>query len=494
MAGLLIGDVIRRAAAATPHRLAATLRDDELTFAELDERSNRLAHVLAGVGVGRHDRVTWWGDTSLDAMPLFGALAKLGAVFAPVNARLGSAEAADVVGYARPRLLVVDGVHAPLVDGWDVPIVEAADLAASAAAASAAPPPAPGLDERDPHVIFFTSGSTGRSKGVILSHRANALRSFASPTSDPTGGTVCMFPLFHMAGWSMALGAWQSRCALHLVHTPDAQTLLSTVERRRASRLYCIPAVWARVLDADRSAFDLSTLRETDTGTSATPPELVAAIRDAFPDTVTRIYYGSTEAGPGTLLPHADVLRKPGSVGLPGLGVDVHLSDDGEVCLRSEFLMDGYFDNPEATAEALRDGWYHTGDLGVFDDEGYLSVVGRARDVLRTGGESVAPAEIEAVLADHPAIAEVAVVGVPDAQWGEIVCAVVVRARDVHEVIDVASLRRHCDGRLASFKHPRRVEIVNALPRTPATGQVQRTLIVERIVSGTATPGAGRRG
>jgi acyl-CoA synthetase (AMP-forming)/AMP-acid ligase II len=494
MAGLLIGDVIRRAAAATPHRLAATLGDDELTFAELDERSNRLAHVLAGLGVGRHDRVTWWGDTSLEVMPLFGALAKLGAVFAPVNARLGSAEAADVVGYAHPRLLVVDRAHAPLADGWDVPTVQAANLAASAADASAAPPPAPGLDERDPHVILFTSGSTGRPKGVILSHRANALRSFANPTSDPAGGTVCMFPLFHMAGWSMALGAWQSRCPLHLVRTPDAETLLSTVERRRASRLYCIPAVWARVLDAGPSAFDLSTLRETDTGTSATPPELVAAIRDAFPDTVTRIYYGSTEAGPGALLPHADVLRKPGSVGLPALGVDVRLSDEGEVCLRSEFLMDGYFDNPEATADALRDGWYHTGDLGVFDDEGYLSVVGRARDVVRTGGESVAPAEIETVLADHPAIVEVAVVGVPDAQWGEIVCAVVVCAPDVHEPVDVASLRRHCDGRLASFKHPRRVEIVDALPRTPATGQVQRTLLVERIVAGTTTPGAGRRG
>jgi acyl-CoA synthetase (AMP-forming)/AMP-acid ligase II len=485
MAGLLIGDLIRRAAAATPRRLAATLGDDQLTFAELDEGSNRMANVLAGLGAGRHDRVAWWGDTSLDAMALFGALAKLGAVFAPVNARLGAGEAAAVVGYARPKLLVVDRAHAPLVDGWDVATIAADDLAEQGAAASGTAPVCDGLEEGDPHVIFFTSGSTGRPKGVVLSHRANVLRSFPSSTSDPTGGTVCMFPLFHMAGWSMALGAWQSRCPLHLVPTPDADTLLATVERRRASRLYCIPAVWARVLDADRSAFDLSTLRETDTGTSATPPELVAAMRDAFPDTVTRIYYGSTEAGPGTLLPHTDVLRKPGSVGLPALGVDVRLTAEGEVCVRSEYLMDGYFDDPESTAAALPDGWYHTGDLGVLDDEGYLSIVGRARDVLRTGGESVAPAEVEAVLADHPAIAEIAVVGVPDAQWGEIVCAVIVSAPGVQEPVDVASLRRHCDGRLAPFKHPRRVEVVDALPRTPATGQVQRTLLVERIIAAT---------
>src|SRR3984893_754211 len=489
MAGLLIGDVIRRAALATPQRIAATLGDDELAFVELERRSTRLAHVLAGLGVGRHDRVAWWGDTTLDVMPFFGALAKLGAVFAPVNARLGPTEAAEVVGYARPRLLVTDVAHAQLAAAWDVPTATLEELAVSAARASGpsdAAPPASRVDERDPHVIFFTSGSTGHAKGVILSHRANVLRSFPNPTSDPSGGTVCMFPLFHMAGWSMALGAWQSRCPLHLVSSPDAETLLATVERRRASRLYCIPAVWARVLSADRSRFDLSTLREADTGTSATPPELVSALRDAFPSTVTRIYYGSTEAGPGTVLPHADVLRKPGSVGLPGLGVDVRLSDEGEVCLRSEFLMDGYFDNREATAAALRDGWYHSGDLGVFDDEGYLSIVGRARDVMRTGGETVAPSEVEAVLIDHPAIGEIAVVGVPDPDWGEVVCAVVVTAPGARAPVDLAALRRHCDGRLAGFKQPRRLELVDALPRTAATGQVQRTLLVERIISQTS--------
>lgn len=152
--------------------------------------------------------------------------------------------------------------------------------------------------------------------------------------------------------------------------------------------------------------------------------------------------------------------------------------------MRSELLMDGYFDDPDATAAALRDGWYHSGDLGALDDEGYLSIVGRARDVLRTGGETVAPGEVEAALADHPAIAEVAVVGVPDAQWGEVVCAVVVLVPGADgTACDVDALRSHCDGRLAPFKHPRRVELVDALPRTPATGQIQRALIVERLVA-----------
>jgi acyl-CoA synthetase (AMP-forming)/AMP-acid ligase II len=290
-----------------------------------------------------------------------------------------------------------------------------------------------------------------------------------------------MFPLFHMAGWSMTLNAWQTREPVHLA-APDADALLSTVERRRATRLYCIPAVWARVLGHGLGGYDLTSLREADTGTSATPPELVAALREALPNTVTRIYYGSTEAGPATLLSHADLARKPGSVGIPQPLVSVRLVQ-GEVCVKSEFLMDGYFEQPDATAAALRDGWYHTGDLGVLDDEGYLSIVGRARDVLRTGGETVAPGEVEAALATHPGIAEVAVVGIPDVEWGEVVCAVVV-PRAGAEGLEVDALRAHCAGRLAPFKQPRRVEVVAELPRTAATGQIQRTLLVERIVAG----------
>jgi fatty-acyl-CoA synthase len=183
------------------------------------------------------------------------------------------------------------------------------------------------------------------------------------------------------------------------------------------------------------------------------------------------------------VLAHVDLARKPGSVGLPQPGVDVRIVD-GEVCITSELLMDGYFDQPDATAEALRDGWYHTGDLGSFDEEGYLSIVGRARDVIRTGGETVAPGEVEAVLATHPGIREVAVVGLPDPKWGEIVCAVVVAQPGSDDAVDLDDLRAHSATQLAPFKQPRRLQVVDELPRTPATGQVQRPLLVERIASG----------
>ena len=337
------------------------------------------------------------------------------------------------------------------------------------------------LDERDPHVIFFTSGSTGRPKGVVLSHRTNWLRTFVGATSSPGGGgTVCMFPLFHMAGWTIALGAWQARRAVHFVASPDAPTLLAAAARHRAARLYCIPAVWGRILELGIGGYDLSALVEADTGTSATPPELLAAIKDALPHTVTRVFYGSTEAGPSLALADADLLRKPGSVGVAQPGVEVRLDERGEVCVTSPFLMDGYFDDPDATREALVDGWYHTGDLGALDSEGYVSIVGRARDVIRTGGETVAPPEVEAVLGAHPAVSEVAVVGVPDPEWGEVVTAVLV-LRAGAAPVTVEELRAFCGARLAGFKQPRRVAIVGALPRTAATGQVQRPLIVEQL-------------
>jgi fatty-acyl-CoA synthase len=484
---LLVGDIVGHAARATPHDLAATQGDGQLSFAELDARGNQVARVLAARGVGLGDRIAWWGETSLDAMPIFTALARLGAAFMPVNARLGADEAADVLEYAKPSLLLADEPHAALCDDWSIPMTTHAELFAAADRAGTADDgKPPGLDESATHVIFFTSGSTGRPKGVVLSHRTTWLRSFQGNLTDHSGGTVCMFPLFHMSGWSMTVNAWQTRRPVHFA-PPEAGALLATVERHGATRLYNIPAVWQRVLEHDRSAYDLSTLRECDTGTSATPPELIASIKESFPGTATRIFYGSTEVGLAAMLGDADLARKPGSVGPAAVAVSLALLE-GEVCVRSPFLMDGYFEHPTANAEALAPiepggpPWYHTGDLGVLDDEGYLSIVGRARDVMRSGGETIAPAEVEAALADHPDVLEVAVVGLPSVEWGEIVTAVVV-VRPGAAVPSVDALRAHCAERLAAFKQPRRVEQVDALPRTAATGQIQRTLLVERLTS-----------
>jgi len=491
---LLIGEVFRRNAETAPDWPAASLEDRALTHAELDAAGNRLARALCGLGVGRGDRVVSWSDTCLEVLPLFAACAKLGAVFAPLSARLGADEAAAIVSLARPRLLVADPERSEACDDVakraGVPLVarladgrgSGADLKALAAGCDPAEPATPDLRETDPHVVFFTSGSTGAAKGVVLSHRANYLRGFQGVFRDEPERTVCMFPLFHMAAFTLGLAAWQTRGEIALVRQATAEQILAAVERRRASRLYCIPAVWARILETDPARFDCSSLREIDTGTSATPIELIRALKQRFPGTRTRIYYGSTEAGSATTLPDADVLRKPGSVGPAAPGVDLRLDERGEICVRSDYLMDGYFDDPEATAQVLKDGWFHTGDLGALDDEGYLQVIGRLREIIRSGGESISPAEVEAVLADHPGIHEVAVVGIPDPQWGEVVCAVVVPGADGAPGLE--DLQQHCAGRLAGFKKPRRLACVETLPRTAATGQVQRALLVQQIASG----------
>ncbi len=490
---LLIGDIFRRNAEVVPDTVAASLGDATLTHRGLDEAGNRMAHALRARGVGHGDRVVSWADTCLEVLPLFVALAKLGAVFAPLNARLGPDEAADVVRLARATLLVSDPEHAEaaglvakeagvrevaLLAGGSGPGV---DLAAELPRFDAAAPEEPALRETDTHVIFFTSGSTGRPKGVVLSHRANFLRSFQGVFRDEPERSICMFPLFHMAAFTLALTAWQTRGEIAFVKSASAHELLSAVERRRGNRLYCIPAVWARILETDPARYDTSSLREIDTGTSATPIELVRALKERFAETRTRIYYGSTEVGSGTTLPDADVLAKPGSVGPASPGVDLALSEAGEIRLRSAYMCDGYFDDPAATSAAIVDGWFHTGDLGALDDDGYLSIVGRLKEIIRSGGESVAPSEVEAVLAEHPALAEVAVVGVPDAEWGEVVCAVIVPRVGSQPTLE--QIQAHCEGRLAGFKKPRRLECVEELPRTAATGQVQRTLLVEQILS-----------
>jgi fatty-acyl-CoA synthase len=495
---LLIGEILRRAVESVPDEIAASRGAETRSYARLSRDADRLAHALRESGaVAYGDRVVCWLDTSLDVLALFFALARLGAVFAPLNARLGPDEAGAVAHLARGTLLVTDSARsgdaervAKLAEIDRVACLTDRDalslptgpllLDAERLDDPPAPIEEPRLVETDPHVIFFTSGSTGRPKGVVLSHRANWLRGFHGVFRDEPERTVCMFPLFHMAGFTLAISAWQTRGEIILADA-TAQSILEAIDSRRANRIYALPLVWNRILEADTDAFDLSSLKQLDTGTSATPIELLEALKHRFPEPTLRIYYGSTECGSATALPDADVMRKPGSVGRAAASVDLRLAEDGEILVRSPFLMDGYFDDPEATASALVDGWFATGDLGALDDEGFLSIVGRKKEVLRTGGESVSPAEVEAVLRDAPGVEEVAVVGLPDDEWGEVVCAAVVPAPG--STPSLSQLRAHCEGRLAGFKKPKRLALLEALPRTAATAQVQRTLLVERIMA-----------
>jgi fatty-acyl-CoA synthase len=464
---LRVGDIFRNAARAVPDRIAVVGGAESLTFGALDRLSDGVALDLARDGLGPGDRVAVLAPTALPVVVAFAALAKLGAVFVPLNPAMSDSEFGAIRAAARPTRSL-DPASEP--DRYLE--VRALDTDAPDAA----------VDERDPHVVFFTSGSTGRPKGAVLSHRVNVLRTHPGAQVEPRGGNVCMFPLFHMAGWTIAMSQWQARDTVILT-AADPTAICDAVARHRAERLNCIPLVWRRILDAvaagDADADALRTLRFADTGTSATPPELLAAIRGLVPQATVRVFYGSTEAGNVASLEMADFDRKPGRVGVPSLLTRARLTAAGELEVTGPLLFDGYFDDPDATAAALVDGWYRTGDLAELDDDGFVTITGRAQATIRTGGETVAPSEVEIVLRDHPGVADIAVVGLPDADYGEIVAAAVVVRAGAALTLD--DLRGFGAGRLAGFKLPRRLEVVDAVPRTAATGQIQRHLLVERL-------------
>jgi acyl-CoA synthetase (AMP-forming)/AMP-acid ligase II len=391
-----------------------------------------------------------------------------------MGAALSVAEATAVAASAGPGLLVVDADHADkgeaVAAAVGVPLAFLGGLATGehpaagpgvslttrAGALDDTDVSTPGLREDDPHVVFFTSGTTGMPKGAILSHRVNVLRSHPGALLEQRGPMVCPYPLSHMGAWTIALQQWQARDRVVLLPSADAPAITAAVARHGATRLNAIPAVWSRILasDAREGAVPaLASLRFADTGTSATPVELLEDIERAAPRATIRVFYGSTEAGSVASLDHADIRRKPGSCGVPAPGTEVRVADDGELWVRGPLLFDGY-----------------------------LTIVGRVRDVIRTGGETVSPTEVESVLARHPAVRDVAVVGIPDTAWGEIVCAVVVAAPGPAPP-SLGDLRAHCAGALAPFKHPRRLEIVEAIPRTSSTRQVQRRLLAERLSS-----------
>jgi fatty-acyl-CoA synthase len=480
---LLVGDIFRNAARAAPDRVAVADGPHRLTFGELDLLGNRLAHRLRNEGVGLGDRVVALAAASIEMAPVYAATAKLGAVFAPMNGRLTLDEAAPFVETARPRILVTEPAHAELAAQlatkfslpWITADLVSAGTTAGPSVADTDIAPVPGLGERSPHIMFFTSGSTGRPKAVVLSHRTSVLRSHPGAMLEPRGALICPFPLFHMGAWTLSLQQWHARDALVLT-AADGQSICDAAVEHRAARLYLIPAIWRRVLDhATRTGADLSSVRVADTGTSATPQELLVEMSQRFPGALIRVFYGSTEAGNVTSLDFGAEPDRPGSCGQPSPMTEIRVATGGELQVRSAIMFDGYFENQEATAAAFDDEWFRTGDRAEVDAAGFVRIVGRTSELIRTGGEAVEPAEVEAVLRTHPLVDDVAIVGVPDPQWGEIVCAAITTRGEP----TLTDLREHCAAALATYKHPRRLLVVDEIPRTAATMQVQRRLLVE---------------
>jgi fatty-acyl-CoA synthase len=388
--------------------------------------------------------------------------AHIGAIFTPLNPKAPAAEIERLIAHADAAVVLGDAASGRMTVAELLMRHPVRDRAL------------PEVHEDDAQVMHYTSGTTGDPKGCLLSHRVQRIRAGAG-SHWPVQPTVVMFPQFHMAGWARALQWWLQSSAVIYVDRAESGLLIDAIARHKVSILYCIPAVWRRIVEADRSGYDLSCLQFAETGTSMVTPELLGLIRGALPGVRISITYGSTEAGSVCVLGPEDIDRKPGSVGLPVPGVTIEEGANGEMLVAGPMVFSGYFRNEGATSRAFERGLFRTGDLAQIDEEGYRRVIGRAGDLIRSGGEWVSPAEVESVLQSHPAIADAAVVGAVDGDWGQIVTAYVVARKGHHVTLEM--LRAHCALSLAPHKHPRRLKLMEALPRTPATGQIQRRLL-----------------
>lgn len=508
---LVLGDILRRHAAVRGAKTAYVIGATRFTYAAFHTRSNQLARALARAGVRRGDRVAVMAANRPEYPIIYFGVIKLGAIVVPVNARFTAAEIAAVVGHAEAETFLVAGEFAPLVarlraDGRlpavrqfitldPSPALPEADDFGVLAGAECEDDVDAGVDEHDPHVMLYTSGTTGSPKGTLVSHRSYWLQGTTSHLQQGFGEddiALSMFPMFHMGGWALPLGFWHSGATAVILPKPAARAILETIERERVTYFYAVPTVYAALLaEPDFDRFDLRSLRLLGGGTAPMTAAQVRGIMHRFRCDRMAILYGSTEAGPVSILRPPDVVRRPESVGRPYLDVDVRLVDEdgrtvpagsvGEIAVRSDFTMQGYWRNPEETTRTKREGWVHTGDLGVFDADGFLSIVGRSKEVIRSGGENIFPVEIERILLAHGDIREAAVVGIPDPQWGEAAVAAIVR-RDGSRLSaeDVVAYLR---GQLAAYKKPRHVVFMAELPRTAASQQVHKPLLRELVIA-----------
>jgi len=447
-----------------------------LSYVELAERIRNAAGAFAEFGIRKGDRVAVWAPNSADwIIEAFGIMTA-GAVLVPVNTRFKASEAADVVARSGAKAVMVQkGFLGQDFDtAFEVPTI---DLRSGFLASGSRfeREPAEWLDGTDVSDVIYTSGTTGKPKGAKMNH-LQTLRMYeewATLADLREGDRYLMInPYFHTFGLKAGLIASFLRGATMLpVAVFDVDVVVELIERERITMLPGPPTLYHSLLTVDDKA-RLSTLRAGVTGAADIPVELVRRIHDELPFETLMTGYGLTESGNVTLSRPGDSFSDVATTaGLPCDDVEVRVADDGEVLVRGYSVMQGYLDDPVATAEAIdADGWLHTGDLGEFTDSGRLRIVGRKKDMFIVGGFNVYPAEVEGFLAEHPSVAQAAVIGVPDDRMGQLGKAFVV-LRAAADPLDGDQLIEWSRQRMAGFKVPRYVQFLDELP-TNATGKV----------------------
>ena len=501
-----IADALRRTALRLPNKLGIVCGDNAWTYAEFDALVSRLAAGLSGIGVKPGDRVAVLARNSHGFAALRFALARMGAVMVPINFMLKADEVAYILRHAGAEILATDSGLADLARSasqLDTSVQQfiwlpSEDHTASVAgmhnfdelAACKSPLAESGLASQDLAQIVYTSGTESMPKGAMLTHDAvlwQYVSCVVNAEISEQDLALHALPLYHCAQLDVFFGpAIYIGSSNVITSKPVPDNLLALIEKYKITSFFAPPTVWIALLRSPLfDAAKLVHMAKGYYGASIMPVEVLKELASRLPKVRLWNLYGQTEIAPlATMLGPDDQLRKPGSCGRAVLNVetrvvndamqDVKVGEVGEIVHRSPHLMLGYFKDEEKTRAAFSGDWFHSGDLATIDDEGFISVVDRKKDMIKSGGENVASREVEEMIYRLPAVSEVAVIGLPDAKWVEAVTAVIVLK--AAQRLTEAEVMAHCNQHMATFKVPKRVVFADALPKNPSGKLLKREL------------------
>lgn len=500
LSDLTVGSVGCHAARVAGKKIALDDGDTRLTYAQLVRAVDGLATSLHAMGVRKGQVVCAYLPNCIEYVIAVLAVARAGAIFSPLNPRFKIGELRPILGQARPAIVFVDSARIGVLREALGEACEKTRLVCCGEDPLGTAERWDDLLKREPRELgtpletdffslMFSSGTTGVPKGALATHRArmiwvlNACILYGLSESDVYLGVM---PMVHSAGLTFTLMHLYVGGTVRILREFSPEVYLDLLEREQVTSSLVVPTMLIMVLEAQRRSarsYDLSSLKRLVTCGSPlqlpTKKQVLTHITDKLYD-----YYGSTESNSMTVLKPVDQLRKPLSVGQPFPNVYLRITDEsgaelppgkcGEIWCRNPSLMTCYLDNPEATAAAIQDGWFRTGDLGSLDEEGFLTLAGRKSDMIISGGVNIYPAEIENLLMSHPAILDCAVLGEPDPKWGQRVVAFIV-PREENQV-RLEDVQAFCAGRLADYKKPRRIEILDSLPKNAAGKTIKSEL------------------
>lgn len=501
-----LGDILERTKDLYPNKFAIAYNGERITYKKLDDLVNQTAHTFKADGVRKGDMLTVMSKNSLDFVVVNFALARIGAVMIPINYMLNANDVQYILEHAGVKGFIASEEYAPVLDEakGDIEIkyrylmdaeknnAELQDwtsLAVCRAGQSTEAVEEELYDDELAHVLY-TSGTESKPKGVMLTHKS-IISEYVSTVVDASIETedvaIHALPLYHSAQLHVFLGPSIYVGASGIIlSAASPELILKTIEEEKVTSLFCPPTVWIALLrHPDFDKRDLSSLRKGYYGAAIMPREIIKELSERLPNVKLWNCYGQTEVAPlVTVLQPEDQLTKLGSAGTPILNVQTKIVDEndqevprgevGEIVHRTPHAMIGYLHDPEKTAEAFKNGWFHSGDLGVMDEDGYITIIDRKKDMINTGGVNVSSREVEETIYQLEGVSEVAVIGIPDAYWIEAVTAIIVPKEGAN--LTKEAVLKFCNEHLSKFKRPKYVELTEELPKNPSGKVLKRSL------------------